>query len=288
MRLFKYKSQNHVAEDASIRLLLKTLPETWIWRMMVPDYGIDMEIELVEPESTVDIEGNFEIINPDQLIVSGLILWIQIKSTYTLKTQGDSILFDLETPLLRYSAGCQIPIILVVVDLKNKAIYWKHLQDYIRESSRNTEFSWWMNLSTVRVQISKSSCIIDNSSNAFTEWRQIAIENALIRELVAMQANLCRSRAMIKNLIVSERQQQQFFLTQTSEYLCAIYCSGLLFFEPSFREGWELREKVLDPLIDYIDAAIKAREYDIDIIRVQNVLEQLSEFATKISERLSI
>lgn len=285
--LFKYRYQNQVAEDASIRLFLKIIPEAWIWRMMIPDYGIDMELELVEPESTVDIEGNIKLFNPEQLTVTGLILWVQMKSTYDLKMRDDHILFDLETPLLRYVAGCQIPTLLVVVDLKNKAIYWKHLQNYIRESSRNNDFGWWMNSSTVRVQIPKSSRIFDNSSNAFAAWRQLATENALIRELVAMQANLYRSRTIMRTLTVCEQQQRQFLLTQVSEYLCAIYCSGLLFFEPSFREGWELREKVLDRLIDYIDAAVEVGE-DIDIIRVQSVLEQLSEFATQMSERLSI
>jgi hypothetical protein len=286
--LFKYRSQNQIAEDASIRLFLKVLPEAWIWRMMVPDYGIDMELELVEPDSTVDIKGNIETVDPQQLTVTGQILWVQLKSTYNLKVEGDYVVFDLETALLRHIAGCQIPSILVVVDLKNKAIYWKHLQNYIREASRNHDFGWWMNSSTVRVRIPKLSQIIDDSSGAFATWRHLATENALTRELVAMQANLYRARVIMRTVTVCEQQQKKSLLIQVSAHMSAICCSGLLFFEPSFREGWELREQVLNPLIDYIDATVEAEEHDVDCVRVQATLEQLSEFATQISEQLSI
>lgn len=80
--------------------------------MLTPDYGIDVELELVEPVTTVDIQGNIETLDPHDQIVTGTILWIQMKSVQKFETKKEEVQFTLETPLLRYTLSCQIPIIL--------------------------------------------------------------------------------------------------------------------------------------------------------------------------------
>ncbi len=47
----------HVHEDLSLRHLLAWLPKHWIWRLLAPDYGIDVELEAtksVEIPATLD------------------------------------------------------------------------------------------------------------------------------------------------------------------------------------------------------------------------------------------
>jgi hypothetical protein len=129
VNICKYGSKNQISEDTSIRLFLNLLPAEWIWQMLAPDYGIDVELDLVEPVTTVDIQGDIETLDPHEQIMTGTILWIQIKSVQKFETKKDEVQFTLETPLLRYALGCQIPIILVVANLETRQLYWLHLQN---------------------------------------------------------------------------------------------------------------------------------------------------------------
>ncbi len=288
VNVWKYRSKNQISEDTSIRLFLNLLPVEWIWRLLAPDYGIDVELELVEPVTTVDIQGNIETLDPHEQIVTGTILWIQMKSVQKFETKKEEeVQFTLETPLLRYALSCQIPIILVVADLETRQLYWFHLQKYIRYASTNNNFKWWTNKTTVKIHISTDACIRDSSSPAFLEWRRIAMEPAMIREVANLQANLYRSREILSQLHTCSAPDIPSLLSSLTDHLSACWCSSLLFFDPDFRKGWAIRSDILDPVIERIERAAKDKTSEIDVNNIMTELERISQFGCEVAEVLS-
>jgi uncharacterized protein DUF4365 len=60
----------HVMEDQAEQLIRQLLPDKWIVRNVPKDYGVDLEIEIV-----------------DQDFVTGNRIWIQSKAAKSLKAQ---------------------------------------------------------------------------------------------------------------------------------------------------------------------------------------------------------
>ena len=255
--------------------------------MLAPDYGIDVELELVEPVTTVDIQGNIETLDPHEQIVTGTILWIQMKSVQKFETKKEEVQFTLETPLLRYALSCQIPIILVVANLETRQLYWLHLQEYIRFASKNNNFKWWTNKTTVKININIDACIRDSSSPAFLEWKRIAMEPAMIREVANLQANLYRSREILSQLYTYSAPDIPPLLSSLINHLSACWCSSLLFFDPDFRKGWAIRRDILDPVIERIERVAKDKISEIDVNNIMMALERISQFGCEIAEMLS-
>ena len=159
------------------------LPSDWIWRLKSPDYGIDLEIEMVEATTDVGYDGSKVVTDPDEKVVSGEIVWIQLKSIRGEKA-GVSPLsgYNLETPLMRYAMGCTTPIYLVVVNIDNGEIYYAHLQGWLREHFQAGFYAAWVNIATVKVSILP---LHDNDSiEVFKGWREIAREPHVTYEIV--------------------------------------------------------------------------------------------------------
>ena len=116
----------HVMEDTSMGLLKSLIPAEWIIRPILKDYGVDIEIELV-----------------DQGIVTGNRIWVQLKSVQSLdrsimkldrygkEIEVPCVRFSLSTKELEYSLQCAFPLLLFVADIAAKDIYWLPLRDAI-------------------------------------------------------------------------------------------------------------------------------------------------------------
>lgn len=63
------RTEPHVQEEKSKRALRNKLPIEWIIREYNPDYGLDMELTIVENE-----------------LVTNKVLWLQIKASKEIKT----------------------------------------------------------------------------------------------------------------------------------------------------------------------------------------------------------
>lgn len=136
----KIRDNNHIIEEKSL-LFLKTLfPIEWVQRKMEPDYGIDLDLELFDYED-------------DVCVTLGEHVFLQVKGTespeyatitpvgenlYTKKELEDKQLsvlkFVIDVPLLKLveRMGSTIPVLLVVVDIKEQLAYYICLNDYVR------------------------------------------------------------------------------------------------------------------------------------------------------------
>jgi hypothetical protein len=149
MTYTKRRVVQHVMEDRSMRIIHDLLPDHWVIRSYKPDYGIDLTIELFE---FVDAEQR-------EAATLGETLFIQVKSTEvvdatvlkvygrrnvekgplrenrSVSTEIHAARMRLETSeLLTVQAiGPAIPVLLFLVELSTRRIYFVCLNDLIEK-----------------------------------------------------------------------------------------------------------------------------------------------------------
>lgn len=105
------KIRTHTLEEISRREFIKILPEEWIWRDQVSDYGIDGEIEIVE-------NG----------VVTGNKVYIQLKAVdETTKNNHKKVQVAVST--LNYYAAQKYPVIIMRYILKENMFYGKYYNE---------------------------------------------------------------------------------------------------------------------------------------------------------------
>ena len=135
----KIRDTNHIVEAKSLLFLQSVLPIEWVQRKMEPDYGIDIDLELFEHEDGV-------------CVTLGEHVFFQVKGTEypefaTIKPIGEQLYtkkeleekklpvlkFVVDVPLLKLveRMGSAIPVLLVVVDIKEQVAYYACLNDYV-------------------------------------------------------------------------------------------------------------------------------------------------------------
>ena len=135
----------HIKGETGVQILKRHLPAEWVPREYVPDYGIDLSIELFSPA-----EGGY--------VTKGEHVFFQVKSTDSIDKgtykinprmnvekeyrdlagepiEIEVVKFVLETDLLYTveTMGSAVPVILAVVDLVTENIYFVCLNDYIEK-----------------------------------------------------------------------------------------------------------------------------------------------------------
>lgn len=139
----------HVMEDRSIRIVRDLLPDHWVIREYRPDYGIDLLIEL------------FEFVDAEKTVAAtlGETLFVQVKSTEIVDTQrlrvrrrrnvelgplredaAESVeiqvarvRLDTSELLTIQAMGSAIPVLLFLVELSTRRIYFVCLNDLIEK-----------------------------------------------------------------------------------------------------------------------------------------------------------
>jgi hypothetical protein len=143
----KRRSINQIKEEKSYSMFKKAIPEAWVIHEYGPDYGIDCVVEL------------FDYVDESNKIAEtlGEIFFVQLKSSTSVKyTQKrvygrenvekgklvehkdeykdiDVIEFNVEMSLLLtiQSMGVAVPVILILVDIRNNRIFFVCLNDYL-------------------------------------------------------------------------------------------------------------------------------------------------------------
>lgn len=135
----------HIKGETGVQVLKRHFPAEWVVREYVPDYGIDLSIELFSP-----IEGGY--------VTKGEHVFFQVKATDSIEkvpykihprmnvemeyrglegepVEIEVIKFVLDTDLLFTveTMGSAVPVILAVVDLDTENIYFVCLNDYIEK-----------------------------------------------------------------------------------------------------------------------------------------------------------
>lgn len=153
MNRSKRKTDSHITGEQAVKFVKSLLPIEWTVRELVPDYGIDLQIELFEKSTMIENwGGSFDTL--------GEYLYVQVKGTKKIKTkkltvksrhnvelksvskgvnsqvENDIIkvaVFNIETSELVtvQRMGAAIPVLLFLVDIAENRLFYICLNDYI-------------------------------------------------------------------------------------------------------------------------------------------------------------
>jgi len=125
------KSKEQVLEGESRRALLNFVPSEWIVRDMVPDFGLDTEITIVEGRK-----------------VTNKVLWLQLKATKIKKPNQKRITYQMETRHLKYYENCHLPVLILYWIKPENTFYYVFAQEYI-DASFSTSVSSLMTATNI-------------------------------------------------------------------------------------------------------------------------------------------
>lgn len=191
------RPKQHVMENISFQIFSQVIPSDWIIRDVVPDYGLDKSIEVVE-------KG----------IVTGKEFLVQVKGTANIKFLNNRVLCRLKVANLKYYFQRDIPVILVVVDINQKKCYWLFLQQYVFDALDNNR-----PIETNKVTTTVSIPIENDVSLTISELKEIAfagptyilskkLDNVPTDHLELWKSN---ADAISKLLRVSDKLQRKMF-----------------------------------------------------------------------------
>ena len=138
----KKRPDAHIVGEQAVALFKQLLPRQWATREYVPDYGIDLDVELFSESShqtlgehiLVQVKGE-EFVSVKKLKVQG-----RFNVEVSDKKNNDSFEIDvvqhqIDTHLLATveEMGSAVPVLLAVVDLLDKKAYLICLNDYIEK-----------------------------------------------------------------------------------------------------------------------------------------------------------
>ncbi len=118
------RSDEDILHEEAIRALEQLLPRGWIIRKINPDFGLDLEITIVEQNN-----------------VTNDVSWAQIKSTRK-NLAAKKIALSLETRYLKYYEHGRLPILLFYYIKPKKAICYLFVQKYIQEILAKKKPAW--------------------------------------------------------------------------------------------------------------------------------------------------
>ncbi len=133
---FPIRAQSHMIEHASLIIVQDQLPRSWIVRTSGTDYGLDGEIEIV----------------PKDGLVRGDIFKFQIKGHKQAHPRADHIVERVNVSSVNYWLEVPLPVILFVVDVDRRIVYWVDVKAYIRDTLSVVR-SNWRNQKTTQVKI---------------------------------------------------------------------------------------------------------------------------------------
>lgn len=146
----KQREARHIRGDRGVNLVKEKLPHYWVVRDIYPDYGLDLHVEVFEPD----------LDDPESSNTLGEHFYIQVKTTKKINlekktvrsrknvtkfdpnpTDGTALeievvkyVIDTETLLTVEAMGSAIPVLLCYVDTTNETVYYVCLNDYISKS----------------------------------------------------------------------------------------------------------------------------------------------------------
>lgn len=140
----KKRNKSQITGEKAVNILKDLFPEEWVVREYTPDYGIDLSVEIFE-----EYKSGY--------ITTGEHIYFQVKGTEELqrgkykvyerknveKTYENSsnykeievVKFNIETSLLSTveRMGSAVPVLLTIVDIIEKNVYYVCLNDYIEK-----------------------------------------------------------------------------------------------------------------------------------------------------------
>lgn len=113
MKIAKAQKIGDIGEAIAISIISKN--KNWIVRKQDKDFGIDLEMELV-----------------DKNVVSGQFVKVQVKASSQFKISRDIIKFSISNNFLKYCDECRVPVILALIDINQNKGFFIWVQEYLR------------------------------------------------------------------------------------------------------------------------------------------------------------
>lgn len=146
----KQREARHIKGDAGVEIVRRKLPVHWVARPINPDYGLDLHVEVFEPDSDDPASGN----------TLGEHFYVQVKTAkaialekVTVRSRGNATKYDpdptkgdpveievakfsldRETLLTVETMGAAVPVVLCYVDLSKEKVYYVCLNDYLAKA----------------------------------------------------------------------------------------------------------------------------------------------------------
>lgn len=146
----KQREARHIRGDRGVNLVNEKLPRYWVVRDIYPDYGLDLHVEVFEPD----------LDDPESSNTLGEHFYIQVKTTKEINLEKKTVrsrknvtkfdpdtadgtpleievvkyVIDTETLLTVEAMGSAIPVLLCYVDITTETVYYVCLNDYISKS----------------------------------------------------------------------------------------------------------------------------------------------------------
>jgi tetratricopeptide (TPR) repeat protein len=158
------RTSTHRLEDESRLALRNFLPSNWIARDKIPDYGIDMEIEIVEGEN-----------------ITNKVLWVQLKATEKNVDSETTLTYSIETKYLKHFEKARSPILVLYWVKPTNSFYYifaqKYINDFLNKKKPN-----WRTQKTVTIEFSESAKLEnpETLSSVATEGYFYVIQQQLI------------------------------------------------------------------------------------------------------------
>ena len=106
------RTSSHILESKSINDAINCFPDDWIVRRLDIDYGLDLNVEIVEDNQ-----------------VTGLNFSVQLKAT-SKKTSEDSVPIVLKKTTIHYMKQKLEPIMIIAYVDEEKESYWSWIRDF--------------------------------------------------------------------------------------------------------------------------------------------------------------
>ena len=140
----KMRNRSQIIGETAINILKKQFPSEWVIREYTPDYGIDLAIEIFEQyENKYITTGEhvyFQVKGTESLQTGTIDIYERdnVEKSYSQKdffTKMNIIKFQIDTALLSTveKMGSAVPVLLLVVDIREEITYFVCLNDYIEK-----------------------------------------------------------------------------------------------------------------------------------------------------------
>lgn len=173
----KKQPKAHTLGRRAVDLLKSFFPGLWVVREYVPDYGIDLDVELFSENTQMTLGEHvlFQVKGTESLTVE------QIQPIQTLPNpKGESgeiastmevVKFSLDTKLVATveKMGSAVVVLLAVVDLTNRRAYIVCLNDYI-DKVLLAKNPGYRKQDYVTIHIPTKNCLCDGSGANIVAW----------------------------------------------------------------------------------------------------------------------
>ena len=178
----KKRPRQHIIGEKGVSILKELFPSEWSIRQYVPDYGIDLDVELFEnigngvyrtkgEHVLFQVKGVEKLNRKEINVYSRMNVEKEYKANKSEYCTVEVVQYSIDTDLLSLieRMGSAVPILLVVVDVKKQEAFFVCLNDYI-EKILIPEKPYFYNQKTVTINIPTENCVNTDTGKQIIEW----------------------------------------------------------------------------------------------------------------------